>query len=117
MNLPPIESEKLKYLFGERFYAIGTFASIDPNSEYSIHKCISNGLEWGLPVTYVPIEGDGHRWLVLDYTDSVTEPKVKIAETDEGRSLVLAKSFDEFLSKLLPYRDVYDLDGNVIFSV
>lgn len=116
VTLPPIKSEKLKYLFGERFYEIGTVASVDPNAEYSIHKCISNGLEWGLPDTYVPIEGDGHRWLVLDYGDSLTEPKVRIAETDEGCSLVLAKSFDEFVSRLLPYKDAYDSDGNVIFT-
>lgn len=116
VKLPSCENETLKYYFGEGFYEIGTFASVDPNSEYSIYSSISSGREWGLPETYVPLEGDGHTWLALDYGDSFTEPKVVVTETDEGNSLVVANTFNEFVSNLLQYEEVYDLNGNVIYS-
>tara|TARA_R110001599_G_scaffold300378_1_gene505486 strand:+ start:1491 stop:2051 length:561 start_codon:yes stop_codon:yes gene_type:complete len=115
VKLPPCENKAIKYYFGEGFYEIGTFASIDPNSESSIYNSISSSREWGLPSTYVPIDGDGHTWLVLDYSDSSIAPKVMITETDSGNSLVIANTFNEFLSCLLQYEEVYDLDGNVIY--
>lgn len=116
IKVPAYENESLKYYFSDGFYEIGTFASVDPNAEYSIHGFISSGIEWGLPATYIPLEGDGHTWLVLDYSDSTTEPKVVVTETDDGNSLVVANSFNEFISCLLQYEEVYDLDGNVVYS-
>mgnify|MGYP000966082050 CR=1 FL=1 len=116
VKLPPCKDEDLEYYFGDGFYEIGTLASVDPNSEYSIYSSISSGREWGLPKTYVPLEGDGHTWLALDYGDSLTEPKVIVTETDKGNSLVVANTFNEFVSNLLQYEEVYDLDGNVIYS-
>ena len=116
VKLPPCENEALKYYFGEGFYEIGTFASVDPNAENSIYSSISSGREWGLPNTYVPLEGDGHTWLALDYSDSSIEPKVVVAETDDGNSLVVANTFNEFISNLLEYEEVYDSDGNIIYS-
>jgi len=116
VKLPVCENESLKYYFGEGFYEIDTFASVDPNAEHSIYCTISSGREWGLPKAYVPLEGDGHTWLALDYGDSLTEPKVIVTETDDGNSLVVANNFNEFLSNLLQYEEVYDLDGNVIYS-
>jgi len=116
VKLTSCENETLKYYFGEGFYEIGAFASVDPNSEHSIYSSISSGREWGLPKTYVPLEGDGHTWLALDYGDSFTEPKVIVTETDEGNSLVVANTFNEFVSNLLQYEEVYDLNGHVIYS-
>jgi len=114
VKLPPCENKTIKYYFGEGFHAIGAFASIDPNSENSIYNTMSSGREWGLPSTYVPLDGDGHTWLVLDYSDSSAAPKVIVTETGGGNSLVVANTFNEFLSRLLQYEEVYDLDGNVI---
>ena len=116
VKLPPCENESVKYYFGEGFYVIGTPASVDPNAENSIYSSISSGIEWGLPSTYIPIEGDGHTWLALDYSDSSTEPRVVVTETDVGNCIVVANSFNEFISGLLQYEEVYDLDGNVIYS-
>lgn len=116
VKLPPRVNEALKYYFGDGFYEIGTFASVDPNSKYSIYSSISSGREWGLPKKYVPLEGDGHTWLALDYGDSLTEPKVIVTETDEGNSLIVANTFEEFISNLLQYEEVYDLDGNLIYN-
>jgi hypothetical protein len=116
VKLPACDTESLKYYFGDGFYVIGTFANIDPNAENSIYDSISTGREWGLPNTYVPLEGDGHTWLALDYSNSLTEPKVVVTETDDGNSLVAANSFNEFISKLLQYEEVYDLDGNLIYG-
>ena len=116
VKLPTCENETLEYYFGEGFYEVGTFASVDPNAEYSIHSFISAGREWGLPSAYVPLEGDGHTWLALDYSDSSIEPRVVVTETDGGNSLVVANSFSEFISGLLRFEEVYDFDGNVIYS-
>lgn len=113
VELPHCENEPLKYYFGEGFYEIGTFVSVNPNSEKSIYNSINSGRDWGLPKTHIPLEGDGHTWLALDYSNSLTEPKVIVTETDGGNSLVLAHTFAEFLSSLLQYEEVYDLDGNV----
>jgi len=116
VKLPPCEDKTLKYYFGEGFYEIGDFASIDPNAENSIYSLVSSAWEWGLPNTYIALEGDGHTWLALDYSDSSTKPRVIVVETDEGNSLVVSNSFDEFISGLLMYEKVYDLDGNVIYD-
>lgn len=116
VKLPPCENESLKYYFGGGFYEVGTFPSVDPNAEHSIYGSISSGREWGLPNSYVPLEGDGHTWLALDYGDSSGEPKVIVTETDDGNSLIVANTFNEFVLNLLQYEEVYDLDGNVIYS-
>lgn len=116
IKLPPFNKKSLNYYFGNGFYEIGTLASVDPNAEHSIYASMNSGREWGLPKTYVPLEGDGHIWLALDYGDSVTEPKVIITETNDGNSLVVAMTFNEFVSNLLQYEEVYDLNGNVIYS-
>jgi hypothetical protein len=116
VKLPPCDNETLNYYFGEGFYEIGAFSTLDPNAENSIFSSKSSGREWGLPKTYVPLEGDGHTWLALDYSDSLTDPKVIVTETDDGNSLVVANTFNEFVSSLLQYEEVYDLDGNIIYS-
>jgi len=116
VKLPSCDKESLKFYFGEGFYEIGSFASIDPNDENPIYQNVSSGREWGLPNTFVPLEGDGHTWLALDYSDSSREPKVVVVETDDGNSLIVANSFNEFISNLLQYEEVYDLDGNMIYG-
>jgi len=105
VKLPSCEKESLKYYFGDGFYEIGAFASVDPNSERSIYNLIKYAKEWGLEKNYVPLDGDGHAWLALDYGDSLVEPKVVVTETNNCNSLVVANTFNEFVSHLLLYHD------------
>jgi hypothetical protein len=116
VKLPACDKASLKFYFGEGFFVVGSFASIDPNDDDSIHKTVCSGREWGLPSAIVPIEGDGHTWLALDYSDSHNEPKVVVIETDDGNSLVVARNFKELISNLLRYEEVYDLDGKLIYG-
>lgn len=113
-KLPPSDYKSINYYFDEGFYTIGDIASIDPNADYSIYDSSSSGWEWGLPKSYIAIEGDGHTWLALDYSASSKSPYVVVIETDSGNSLVVARSFAGFMSGLLPYEDVYDSDGDFI---
>lgn len=114
-KIPRSDNRLLKRYFGEGFYTTGNIASIDPNADYSIYDSASSGWDWGLPEDCIAIEGDGHTWLALNYRASSKNPSVVVFETDGGNSLVVAKSFKEFMSGLLPYEDVYDRDGNVIY--
>ena len=116
IKLNSTDIESLNFYFGNGFYEIGRFASIDPNDENSIYNSVNSGREWGLPSAFIPLEGDGHTWLALDYSESEKEPKVVVTETDDGNSLIVANNFDEFISNLLRYEEVYDLNGNVIYS-
>ncbi|MFI9509132.1 SMI1/KNR4 family protein [Nocardia sp. NPDC052566] len=58
--------------------------------------------EWGLPAPIVLLDGDGHYWIGLDYTDCGRqgEPSVALFDTDEGTSLCLASNFEKFLEGL-----------------
>ena len=112
--LPECENEISAFYFGEGFYVMAKLASIDPNHQNSIYNAISIARDWGVLPGLVPLEGDGHTWLALDYRHSNDEPKVVVIETDEGNILTVANSFNEFILKLRPYADVYDFDGNLI---
>jgi DNA-directed RNA polymerase subunit M/transcription elongation factor TFIIS len=116
VKLPPSESESTKYYFGEGFYQIGELSGLDPDKYRSIFDSPALVQEWKLPKDLVLIDGDGHTWLALDYRDSNMEPKVIVIESDESNHLLVANNFGEFIDSLLPYGDVYDSDGNVIFA-
>lgn len=116
VKIPHCNNDSLEFYFGEGFYEIGSFASVDPNAEDNIYDNIIDGREWGLSNELIPFEGDGHTWIALDYRDSCKEPKVVVVETDEGNSLVVANTFKEFLSKLLSFEEVYDCEGNIIYN-
>ena len=115
-KLPPSDNKLIKYYFGEDFYTTGDIANINPNADYSIYDSASSGWEWGLPKSYIAIEGDGHTWLALDYSDSTINPNVVVVETDGGNSLTVAGSFGELMARLLRYEEVYDTDGNIIYN-
>ncbi|EWM13428.1 SMI1/KNR4 family protein [Kutzneria sp. 744] len=53
--------------------------------------------EWGLPTGVVPLSGDGHTWIALDYRRP-GEPSVVWLE--EGRELALAADFRSFVEGL-----------------
>ncbi|WP_419810339.1 SMI1/KNR4 family protein [Bacterioplanoides sp.] len=115
-KLPPSNSQCIQYYFGEDFYVTGDIAKVDPNADYSIYDSANSGWEWGVPDYCIAIEGDGHTWLALDYSASSKSPSVVVIETDDNNSLTVATSFSDFVSALLPYEDVYDIDGNIIYN-
>ncbi len=103
------------YYFSDEFYTLGEQMVLDPHDSRSIHRHRFAAKEWGVAETYVPIEGDGHVWLLLDYTDGSSDPKVVVMETDEFTCLTVAKSFNEFRNSLLLYDQVYNEEGEIIF--
>ena len=116
VKLPPYNSDTTQYYFGEGFYEIGKFMSLEPDEGSSIFDNAMRIQSWDLPRRIVLIEGDGHTWLALDYRKSKDEPKVIVIESSASNSLEVANSFTEFVQLLLPYESVYDLDGNVIYN-
>ena len=114
-KLPPSDDKSIKYYFGEDFYTTGDIADVNPNADYSIYDSASSGWEWDIPKSYIAIEGDGHIWLALDFSDSSIKPSVVVIETDDGNSLKVAESLGNLMSRLLRYDDVYDTDGNIIY--
>ena len=57
--------------------------------------------EWGLPPKQVLLTGDGHWWITLDYRRG-SDPQVSWIDVETDQDIILAKSFEEFLSRLLP---------------
>ncbi|MBO1332624.1 SMI1/KNR4 family protein [Streptomyces sp. VRA16 Mangrove soil] len=58
--------------------------------------------EWGLPSPLVPLPGDGHCWIALDYRscDRQGEPSVTWCDTDWDTELNLAADFRTFIEGL-----------------
>jgi len=69
--------------------------------------------EWGLPQNTVPLTGDGHWWIVLDYRKN-GEPGVTWLDVEVGQDIELASSFGQFLSGLLPVSAVDYETGRVV---
>jgi hypothetical protein len=55
--------------------------------------------EWDLPDGVVPVSGDGHCWITLDYRRS-DEPSVTWIDTDRQTELRLAQDFRSFVEGL-----------------
>jgi hypothetical protein len=55
--------------------------------------------EWELPAGLVPVSGDGHCWIALDYRESA-EPTVTWVDTDLRAELALAPDFRSFIEGL-----------------
>jgi hypothetical protein len=116
VKLPAANTESTKYYFGEGYYQITRFYSLDPNEAGSVFDSAYLIETWDLPKELVLIDGDGHTWLALDYRDLKKIPRVIVIESDEGNSLVVADNFKEFISTLLPYDSVYDDNGAIIYN-
>ena len=116
VKLPACHTDTLKYYFGEGFYSFSRLNGLDLESFYSIFRSADLVKEWCLPKDLVLIEGDGHRWLALDYRQSRDYPSVIVIETDDYEYLTVADSFDEFTKMILKYDDVYDENGNIIYE-
>jgi hypothetical protein len=111
--------EELRYYLGEGFWGIHSMPGIagSSGSPFNLKYMLSLAKEWELPENVVPLDGDGHTWVALDYRDpSTPEPTVIFIESEHRRSFVLATSFEEFLERLIPYHEVYDPDGNIIYK-
>ena len=57
--------------------------------------------EWGLPPKQVLLAGAGDWWITLDYRRG-SDPQVSWIDVETDQDIVLAKSFEEFMSRLLP---------------
>ncbi|MBB5891209.1 SMI1/KNR4 family protein [Kutzneria kofuensis] len=55
--------------------------------------------EWGLPAGVVPLSGDGHTWIALDYRRP-GEPSVVWLDADQNTELPLAADFRSFVEGL-----------------
>jgi hypothetical protein len=77
--------------------------------------------EWGLPSLVVPLSGDGHYWVALDYRKCGPAGEPSVAWFDEGEpsapwvatgvpELQLARDFRSFVEGLLPM-DSFDDDA------
>lgn len=76
--------------------------SLDPYHSLSLFNNKELLVEWALPRNIVPIEGDGHTWVALDYRKSKQQPSVIFIESESRKSIVLGETFNDFLSKLTP---------------
>ncbi|WP_409351163.1 SMI1/KNR4 family protein [Viridibacillus arvi] len=78
---------EVTYLFG-----IGENSSLN-NTQYFIK-------EWGLPEKIVLINGEGHTWIALDYSNDVEQPSVIFIDTEENEITRLAPTFEQFIAAL-----------------
>lgn len=70
---------------------------------FNVEALIASGIEWELPNGVIPLGGDGHTWVALDYRDRDTaEPSVVFIETGRNQSHRLADGFAAFLEALVP---------------
>ncbi|MCD8510879.1 MAG: SMI1/KNR4 family protein [Bacillus sp. (in: Bacteria)] len=71
--------------------------------------------EWGLPHNIVPISGDGHSWIALDYRNSKTGPPVIFIDVEQNQEIRLAKNFEGFISGLVDYnKDEINIPSTVL---
>lgn len=111
--------DSLKDYLSDGFWSLSLMAGIarDAPTECSLMYLIESAEEWGLPPNIVPLEGDGHTWVAFDYREpGVLDPPIIFLESDNYQTFLLAKNFAELLDKLLPYEDVYDNDGNIVYK-
>ncbi|MBD8526949.1 SMI1/KNR4 family protein [Pseudomarimonas arenosa] len=99
----------------EPFYPIGALASLVEYEADSIFAAQEIRAEWSLPEGIVLIESDPHLWLALDYRKQDRNPTVVLID-DEGNIALVANSFGEFVSQLLPYSSVYNDEGELLIS-
>lgn len=92
---------ELAYYLGEGSWGIGEIVGLSYDARApGLLASAAVGREWGLSDRLVPLDGDGHTFVALDYRDDVDDPPVVFVETDEGRSHLLAPSFAELVERL-----------------
>lgn len=115
-RLPPADTKVLKHYFGSGFYVFNSLFRFEEDETSSVLYSFSDAKEWGLPESILPIDGDGHTWLALDYRSDRIIPTVIVIESDFCESLEVAKNFRDFINGVLPYESVYNYDGEVILG-
>jgi hypothetical protein len=87
-----------------KVYDFDRISGIDRNHHDSITELAKiAGREWGVPEGLIPIDGDGHWWLCLDYRrcGPEGEPSLTNYDTEYEDGFPVAKSFDELLAGLV----------------
>lgn len=100
LHLPPSHSTSTQFYFGDGEYELNQLASLHLYNGPSLFDLAKQAEEWGLPEHVIPLEGDGHTWLALDYRRSKSCPQVIVMETDEYDCLIVAETFADFASQL-----------------
>ncbi|WP_404469682.1 SMI1/KNR4 family protein [Sutcliffiella horikoshii] len=73
--------------------------------------------EWGLPEGLILFNGDGHSWLAFDYRKVQSNPEIVYVESDSGKLVILASSFEEFLANLyIEEAEEFDFDDSYEFK-
>ena len=111
--------DSLHYHLGAGFFSISDIGGLteDARSLGSILYTVTTARNWGVPKEVIPFSGDGHTWIAFDYRHLVNdEPTIIFIETDKLWFRVLANSFQELLDSLLPHDQVFDEDGEIIYT-
>ncbi|MCV2884702.1 SMI1/KNR4 family protein [Aestuariibacter sp. AA17] len=111
--------EKLHYYLGDGFWEVQSIAGVSTSlrEDYSIMQSSTTAHDWGISKEIIAFDGDGHTWLAFDYRErNFIEPPIIFIESDNYKEVKLFDSFYEFLSGLIPYNEVLDLDGNIIYG-
>lgn len=88
----------------EDWAPLSELMGVDPDADMSLLDTPYLTREWDLPAQLLLLDGDGHRWVALDYRDCGPhgEPTVSYFETDTGTSQPVAPDFRTFLESLCP---------------
>ncbi|AXR06760.1 SMI1/KNR4 family protein [Salinimonas sediminis] len=99
--------EELDFYLGEGFWGINSIAGIssDKSNSEGILYTAQAAFEWGVEKQIIALEGDGHTWIALDFRENKDDPTVIFIETEKLLSFQIARSFDDFLNKIVPLID------------
>lgn len=111
--------KSLDYYLREGFWGIEEIAGIsdDAINSSGLVYMVTTAHNWDVPKDIISFCGDGHTWVAFDYRNyEGNDPKVIFIETDDFEYFELASNFQTLIDKSLPYNEVYDLDGEIIYK-
>jgi hypothetical protein len=82
---------------------------LNPNI-HTIHNFLvdfSSTIEFGLPEGQIPLSGDGHYFVTLDYRKG-KKPSISWIDTEMDQDIHIADSFEEFLNGLVSEDEIAD---------
>jgi hypothetical protein len=90
-------------------YKFDRIAGVDRSHDESITALTELAKEWGVPAGLVPIDGDGHWWLCMDYRrcGPAGEPSLTHFDTELDYEYPVARSFQDLLAGLVFHCDEY----------
>ncbi len=95
VSLPEAAPPVAKRYFPDGCYELGDFLGVDAGPSLTILDSPALAREWGLPEFVLPIEGDGHVWLSLDYRQPSEEPAIVLCFSESGEIIPVARTFGE----------------------